>query len=52
MAHVVHIDAPVGEESSESAAARRLRTWSRVFVAVFGVCLAVSVTLGAVADWL
>jgi hypothetical protein len=49
MAHVVHIDAPIGAESCESVAVRRLRGWSRLFVAVFGVCLAVSVTLGAVA---
>jgi hypothetical protein len=48
VAHVVQFDAPVAE-TAESRAVRRLRTWSRLFVAVFGICLAVSVTLGVVA---
>jgi hypothetical protein len=48
MAHVVQIDAP-GADAGESRAVRLLRHWSRVFVAVFGICLAVSFTLGLVA---
>lgn len=48
MAHVIQLDAPPAE-SGESRAARRLRDWSRVFVAIFGICLAVSATLGVVA---
>src|ERR1044072_7197708 len=44
MAHVIELDAPQ-PDAAESDAARRLRTWSRVFVAVFGIALAVSTTL-------
>jgi hypothetical protein len=46
MAHVIQIDAV---EDLASPAARRLRAWSRLFVALFGICLAVASTLGAVA---
>lgn len=46
MAHVIELDSVA---ATESPAARRLRHWSRVFVAVFGIALAVSVMLGVVA---
>jgi hypothetical protein len=48
MAHVIELDASL-PEASETAAAGRLRTWSRIFVAVFGIALAVSTTLMLVA---
>lgn len=48
MANVIHIDA-LDITAPESPATRQLRTWSRIFVAIFGIALAVSVTLGLVA---
>lgn len=48
MSHVIELSAPASVQIG-SDAVRRLRTWSRIFVAVFGIALAVSTTLLVVA---